>query len=163
MGVLDLSGADTSGFDAIPSGRYFCSVFKAEMRETKGGENAKVPAGTPLINIQWQVHHPVGEPENAEYENRRVFSSYVVPPKEHDKEKAAKMKGMIVRLLVALGYEESEVTDKKFDLDLEDLVGRDADVTVGQRPSYNDPEVQENVVKGVRPAGSASPASAGLL
>jgi len=161
MGLLDLSNADTSGFDALPSGRYRCSIFQAEMAETKGGENSKLPAGTPMLKIQWQVHHPVAEPENADYENRRVFSQYVISPKDY--ENAAKLNGMLVRFLMAVGYEESEVTSKKFDLDIEDLVGRDADVTIGQKPDYNDPETMTNEVKGVRPAGSAAPSSAGIL
>jgi hypothetical protein len=161
MGVLDLSGADTSGFEAMPSGRYRCSIFSAEMVETKGSEGSKLPAGTPMIKVQWQVHFNVTDPENAEYENRRLFSNYSIPEKDY--ENAAKLQGMLVRFLVAIGYEESEVTGKKFNLDVEDLVGREADVTVGQKPDYHDPETMTNDVKGVRPAGSSAPSSAGIL
>lgn len=161
MGVLDLSGADTSGFDAMPSGRYRCSIFSAEMTETKGSESSKLPAGTPMIKVQWQVHFNVNDPEDAQYENRRLFSNYSIPPAGYENE--AKLKGMLVRFLVALGYEESEVTGKKFNLDIEDLVGKDADVTVGQKPDYHDPEVMTNDVKGVRPAGSSAASTAGIL
>lgn len=162
MGVLDLSGADTSGFDAIPSGRYNASVFAAEIKETKGSETSKLPAGTPMLAIQWQVHERLNDPsDETDYENRRLFSNYVIPPADY--ENAAKLKGMLVRALVALGVgTEAEVTSKKFNLDLEDLIGRDADLIVGQRPSRDDPETMTNNVNGVKPAGS-SVAPAGLI
>ena len=161
---LDLSGADTSGFDPMPSGRYHCSVYEATMKETKDSPTAKLPPGTPMIAIQWQVHSRVDNPsDDANYENRRLFSNYVIPPKGYENE--AKLKGMLVRFLVALGVgDESEVTDKKFSLDLEDLVGREAEVTVGQQPAYGGAEGEmQNMVKGVRPVGSGAVASSGLL
>lgn len=155
MGLLDLSGADTKGFDVIPSGAYNATVFAAEMQETQGGPAAKLPAGTPKVNVQFRI-------SDGEYENRRVFNSFVIPPADY--ENAAKLKGMLVRFLVALGYDEKKITSGKFDLDMEDLIGRECTVVVGQKPKYNGAEGEmDNVVKGIKPAGAATGATGGGL
>jgi hypothetical protein len=93
----------------------------------------------------------------------------VIPPKEYDKAKAAKMKGMLARFFIALGTPEEEVLNKAFDPDFDDYVGEPCVVAVGKEPKkdrqgniiegeYNNP------VKNVKPAGSVeSTAGASVL
>lgn len=145
--VLDLSDADTSGFEPLPSGLYDCVVFEAAWAETKGREGSKLPAGTPMLKIQFKVIDP-------EFDNRRLFTQFVIPPDSYDKEKAAKMKGMLVRFLTALGYDEKKLTSGKFNLNLDDLQGRECVVVAGQDKDLVDPTQMTNVVKAIKPAGS---------
>ena len=167
-GPLDLSGADTSGFDPLPSGRYVAAVYEAEWTETKGGENAKLPAGTPMLKVQMKLLTDLNGQERIEVDtadgkkemtvlNRRVFSNFTIPPEGY--ENAAKLKGMFVRFLVALGNEESKVTGGKFKLDIEELIGQECVVVVG-RGSYNGEP--NNTVQGFRAMGEAVGAG-GLL
>lgn len=161
MTSLDLSGADLRGFDPIPAGVYDAVVFKAEMQETKGGPEAKLPAGTPKVNIQFKI---TDGGEGAPFFNRRVFSSYVIPPEDYDKDKAAKLKGMLVRFLVAVGYDEKKVQSGKFSLDMDDLTGRDCRVVVALKPKYGGAEGEmDNEVKGVKAAGETASTAGGLL
>lgn len=159
--ALDLTGADTSGFDAMDAGTYDAVVFKAEMQETKGGPNAKLPAGTPKLNIQFKITEGG---EDGKYFNRRQFTSYTFPPADYDKDKAAKMKGMLVRFLVAIGYEEKKVTAGKFNLDVEDLTGRECRIVVAKKPKYQgEPGEMDNEVKGVKAPGSGGSSGGGLI
>ena len=155
MSTLDLTGADTTGFDPLPSGAYNCTVFAAEMQETKGGPEAKLPEGTPKINVQFRI-------SEGDYENRRLFNAYVIPPADYVN--APKLKGMLVRFLEALGYDEKKITSGKFNLDVEDMIGRECVVVVGQKPKYNGAEGEmDNVVKGVKPAGAGTGSTGGGL
>lgn len=170
MPLLDLSKADTSGFDALPSGTYDCEVVEVTMKETKGGENAKLPKGTPMFNVQFKVIGKDGEiGESYEHYNRRLFSTYVIAPDKVDGKKyehKAKMDGMLVKFFTAIGYDEAEVTGGGFDPDLNDLKGRECRVTAKMKPKYNTaPEDKEfdNEVSSVKPAGAVSGASGGLL
>lgn len=155
MSILDLSGADLKGFDPIPAGQYPAEVFEVKMEETQGGEGAKLPAGTPRVNVQFRI-------TDGEYENRRVFNSYVLPPADY--EKAAIMKGMFVRFLIAVGYDEKKVTSGKWTFDADDFPGRACTVTVAQQPKRGGAEGEMvNVVKAVKPAGDTSGGGGGLL
>lgn len=154
MSTLDLTGADTKGFDAIPSGTYACTVFEAQMQETKGGPEAKLPAGTPKINVQFRI-------SEGEHENRRLFNAYVIPPADYVN--AAKLKGMLVNFLKAVGYDEKKIVSGKFNLDVEDLIGREVNVVVGQKPKYNGAEGEmDNEVRGVKAPGAVN-SGGGLL
>lgn len=164
-GPLDLSGADLKGFDPIEPGRYNAEVVEMTSDAVKNADGSgKMPAGTPMIKVQFRI---TDEP----YENRRVFVSYTVPPKDYDEKKAAQMKGMIVRMFVAFGNKEEDVLTKKFDPDYEDYIGRTCVVVVGKeqkktRAGELIPDEFNNPVKGIKPAGSipeGSPATPGLL
>jgi len=163
MGLLNLSDADLSGFEPLEPGRYNAEVFEMTMDAVKNlsGEG-KMPAGTPMVKIQFKLTD-----ENVN--NRRVFVTYVIPPKDYDTGKAAKMKGMLARTFMALGDSEETVRNKNFDPDLNDYVGRECVVVVGKeqkRTRDGEPIEGEfnNPVKGVKPAGSvAGTASGGLL
>lgn len=176
MPLLNLSNADTSGFEALPAGSYYADVVKVEAVETKGGDGAALPKGTPGINLQFKITGKVGEDEpqgeDSPYNNRRQFRKWYFPPaKGYDKTKADKMNGMIVRLLTALGYTEEEVKVDGFDLNPEDIVGRSCIITLKVKPKYgvdqDDPTIPEkekfdNDVTGVRPAGALAASGGGL-
>jgi len=171
MPLLDLTGADTTQpeFVPLPAGSYDAVVFEAEWQETKGG--GKLPAGTPMLSIQYKITD-----ERLEGKDRRAFDRYIIAPAKVDGKKyehKAKMDGMLVRFLEAVGYSQNEVMTEGFDLDVDDLGGRECVVTLGIE-SYPSNETGEdgepivkkrNVVKGVKKAGSktGSAASSGLI
>jgi hypothetical protein len=162
--VLDLSTADTSGFDPVPSGRYNVRIHEGSWSETKGktehNPDAKMPAGQPILKLQLRI-------QDEPYVNRVVFDQFVFPPNDYDKTKRDRMLGSFVRFLVAAGYDESEVKSKKFKLEglIEDLQGRELVASVGQTKDLVDPENMVNNVKGYKKAGEAvgSTSTSGLL
>jgi len=173
-GPLNLSDADLSGFEPIPPGRYNGEVFEITMDAVKNtsGEG-KMPAGTPMMKIQFKLtgNEPVtlDDGKTMDIENRRVFTQFVIPPKEYDKGKAAKMKGMIARFFIATGDAEEVVLNKEFDPDFAEYQGKPVVLVLGKEPrrdregntvegEYNNP------VKGIKPAGSIVGATtSGLL
>lgn len=150
---LDLSSADTKGFDAIPSGPYQAHIEKAEPVEVKG-DDGKMPKGTPGYNVTFRV-------DGGEYDNRPLWNRYWLPSSEQqpDEEKRNRMLGMFVRFLVAVGYAESDVTSGKWKFDPSDLEGRKCTVIAGQR-EYNGE--MTNTVRNVKPVGENIEA-AGLI
>jgi hypothetical protein len=165
-GALDLSGADTSGFAALESDTYAGELFEYKWAATKGGQNAdgsqkKMPEGTPMLKLQFKIIQEG-------FENRRVFDQFVIPPGDYDAEKAAKMKGALVRYLVASGLEEDEVKSKKFKLNdaLDNLVGEPLKITVRKKQKYNTkPEDDEwdNEVVGYKKFDAATEGAGGKL
>lgn len=144
MSTLDLSGADLKGFEPVPAGSYACSIFEASMGETSG--EGKLPKGTPKLMVTFIV-------TEGEYAKRRFWGNYSIPPENY--ENAPQLKGMLVRFLTALGYDEKKLTSGKFNLDLEDLLGKECVVTVKVEQRYNaEPGEMTNTVTGVKPAGS---------
>jgi hypothetical protein len=157
-GLLNLTEADESGFDPLPAGAYVCEVFEVSVVETKGGEDAKLPKGTPMLKVQWKVLSNRDreteifddEGKKVKLENRRLFGQNVIPPKDIDGkpyEHYEMLNGQILRLFKSLGYDEKQIRNPKgFDPDFDDMVGRQALVTVGRDMEYG-----TNPVKGVKP------------
>lgn len=151
FGPLDLSDADTSGFAPIETGRYPAVVHEIKMDAVKNTDGTgKMPAGTPMVKVQFRITQEIDGSTN-----RRVFSQYIIPPKNYDKGKAQKMKGMFVTFLLALGEDEEKVRSKNYDPDLEDFYGRECVVVVGKEPKRTrDGDIIEgeynNPVKGVK-------------
>jgi len=139
--VLNLSGANTEGFDPIPSDRYDAFVYEVEDIEVTN-DNGKLPVGTPGINVQFAV-------DGGKYDNRRLWRRYYIPPDGY--EKAKELKDMFAQFLVAIGYTKEEVTGGEFVLNKEDMARRECTLVVSQRTYdgnvYND-------VKSVRPRGA---------
>lgn len=187
MPLLDLSGADTSGFGAIPGGTYDAVIFAAAMKETKGptenNPNAALPKGTPMINVQFKIiggtDSETGVHESGDdykYNNRRVFRQYVIPPAKIGNkpyEHAARLKGMLVRFLEAAGYSKEELESDEFDLQVEDLAGRPVRVTVSKKVKYgvnaeaddfdpSDDENFDNDVTGVKAPTEMAAGASGL-
>lgn len=149
--VLDLSGANMSGFDPIPSGSYPAVVFEINQVEVEN-DTGKLPVGTPGYNVQFAI-------DGGEFNNRRVFNRYWIPPSDYDEAKRKNMTGMFARFLLAIGYTEKEVTGGKFKFDPEDAIGRECTLVVGVRPGDADKGYDaQNTVRNVKPrtAGSSS-------
>ena len=159
MPLLDLTEREDAQFEPIPAGKYLATVFEAEERLTGGG--GKLPEGTPMIAIQWRIDEAMfpteeGSTGNA-FENRRVFSQNVIPPKEINGapyKNYKMMNGIIFRLLASIGYTDEQLNSGTFELDYDDMKDRKAIITVG-RYEYEDPDTAEktvrNNVKGFRP------------
>lgn len=148
--TLDLSGADLKGFDPIPAGTYDAIVYDVEPIEAQNPDG-NLPIGTPGINVQFKV-------DGGPYDNRRVFNRYWMPPADYDEEKRKKTLGMLARFLMATGYEEEQVTGGSFNIDIEDIKGRECRVTVKVDKEYNN-----NKVSNVKPRDAGSATQGGLL
>jgi hypothetical protein len=136
---LNLSKAKESSFDAIPSGTYDAVVFEADMRQTKGGEGAKLPEGTDMLNLQFKI-------TDGEYENRRFFRSYPIAPDGYEKKDV--MDGILFGVLKAIGAMEEP---GKLNIDLDELAGLPCRIVLGQKDYKGE---MQNEVKRVKPAGS---------
>lgn len=146
MSILDLSGADTSGFEALPTGAYDCTVYEVEMTEVSG--SGKLPAGTPMVKVQFRVK------EGEEHAGHPIWTNYPLPDKNY--ENHAKTVGNFVNFLVAVGEDADKVKSKGFDQSkLGTLEGRECVVRVTREEYPKDSGDYTNRVKGVKPAGSA--------
>lgn len=167
-GPLNLGDANLKGFDAVDPGRYNAEVFEMSLDAVKNASGTgKMPAGTPMIKIQYKLLSDANGTTDG-IENRRVFQTLVIPPKDYDAGKAATMKGMIARLFIALGTAEETVVSDSFNPDFEDYVGLPCVLVLGKEPkkdmSGNVVEGEfNNPVKGVKPAGSLAGSEAGSL
>lgn len=156
LGPLNLSDADTSGFDPMPSATYAAEVFEVKKRTIADDTEGKLPPGTPGLAIQFKI---VEGGEEGEYFNRRVFNNYWIPGSDFDENKGKKLKGMLVRFLVAIGYTEEEVMGGSFEIDPDDMEGRECAVVLGP-PSKG---FTSNQVNGVKPIGDHAATASGLL
>jgi len=147
LNLSNLKGADAKGFEAIPAGTYDAVVYEAGHVAVKEGTDGSLPAGNPGIKVQFKI-------DGGEYDNRRVFTNFWLAPKGHEKKQV--MDNILAAFLVAIGYDEDEVTGGKLEIDYEDLVGRECRVTVGTQ-TYNGSVT--NNVKGVRPRSEVSAGS----
>jgi len=151
--VLDLSGADNSGFDAVDAGSYNATVYEIGMTETSG--QGKLPAGTPMVKVQFAA-------QDEPIENRRFFTNFTLPSEDQqpDSQKRNRSLGMFVNFLTALGEDEKKIKAKGFDLDnLQGLVGRECVIRVGKELYKRHPDDEgewTNPVKAIKPAGSTT-------
>lgn len=150
--ILDLSGADTAGFEPVPIGSYNATVFEVDVAETTG--SGKLPAGVPMVKVQFAI-------QDEPYVNRRVFNNYVLPSAGQH-ENSARFLGTFVNFLVGVGEDETKIKSKGFDQSkLADLAGRECviRVKIGKTSEeYPDPQ---NQLVAVKPAGSAVGGSGG--
>jgi hypothetical protein len=152
MSILDLSGADTSGFEALPTGAYNCNVYEVEMTEVSG--SGKLPAGTPMVKVQLRVK------EGEDHANHPVWTNYPLPDKSY--ENHAKTVGNFVNFLVALGEDKDKIKAKGFDLSkLKSLEGKECVVRVTKEEYPQGSGDYTNRVKGVKPAGSLAGGASG--
>lgn len=167
MGPLNLSDADTSGvsFEVIPSG----TKVKAEVFEITPikieKEDGKLAYGTPGYKVQAKI---LNEGEGSKYYNRRVFNNFWIPGNDYDKEKGAKMRGMFVNFLTAIGYSKEEVMGGAFTVDEDDIQGREFVLVVGVRRAQKDEDGNEiypaqNTFLGTKSLAEAGVAAASTL
>jgi hypothetical protein len=163
MGPLDLSGADLTGFEPVPSGQYKVEVF--EFKPTKiDSDKGQLPEGTPGYACQLKVIGDTegNEGEEYEYYNRRAFTRFYFPPAGYDKGKAARMKGIFVKFLIAIGYDETEVMSGAFVVDPDDVVDRECVATLGIQPEQGGYPAQ-NKVNAWKSLQEVAASSTGLL
>jgi hypothetical protein len=153
--ILDLTERETP--EPPPAGKYRCTIADAEERETSG--QGKLPEGTPMIALDWQIEEALFDlPEDAnDPVGRHVFNQVTIPPKEIDGapyKNYKMMNGILFRFLDAIGYTEEELSSGDFELDYDDLKGREAILTVARR-EWTDPDTDEKRifadVKGIKP------------
>lgn len=163
FGPLDLSDANLKGFAPIDPGQYNAEVFEIKMDAVKNA--GKMPIGTPMMKVQFKVFNPQFDGQVVD-QDRRVFTQYVLPPNDYDKQKRDTMNGMVARFFISLGEDEKKVIGGKFNPDFEDFKGRSCVVVLGKEPKkdqqgniivgeYNNP------VKGVKPAGTLAGSTSG--
>lgn len=160
MGPLDLSDADLSGIEPIPSG----TELKAEVFEftttsiTK--EGGKMPQGTPGYKVQARI---LNEGEGSQYYNRRIFNNFWLPGPEYDKDKGAKMRGMFVNFLIAVGFEKEEIMSGSFSVpESEDMEGREFILRVGVQKA-TDQYPAQNTFLATKPLSAATASEASGL
>lgn len=166
---LNLAGADLAGtdFDAIPSGTYHCTVFKLEMKQTKGSEGSVLPKGTPMINVQFKVEDENSPDGEMKVKNRRLFRQLIIAPakvggKAYEHKKT--MDRILGQFFKCVGFSEEEILSGDFNPDFDDIKGKDILVVVGQKQKYNAEEgVMDNEVKGFKPFGESSNGSPALV
>jgi hypothetical protein len=163
-GPLDLSNADTSGFAPIDAGRYNATIHEIKMDAVKNTDGTgKLPAGTPMMKVQFKVLNPVLDGKEIE-QDRRVFTQFVIPPKDYDKKKASTMQGMLASFFIASGDDEAKVKSPKFNPDFEDYIGREVVVIISKEEYPKGSGEFQNRVKGVKKAGTlVGSSSPGLL
>lgn len=169
---LNLAGADLAGsdFDAIPSGTYHCTVFKMEMKQTKGSEGSVLPKGTPMINVQLKVEQDTAtDPDGDEVKvkNRRLFRQLIIAPakvggKAYEHKKT--MDRILGQFFKCVGYSEDEILSGDFNPDFDEIKGKDILVVVGQKQKWGAEEgVMDNEVKGFKEYGDSNNGSPQLV
>jgi hypothetical protein len=150
--VLNLAGADMSGFDAIPSDNYDALVFEVTAAEVEN-ENGKLPYGTPGISVRFKID------DGREHDGKSVWNRFWFAPEGY--EKKAQLDGILARFLVAIGYDETKVLSGDFEINPEDMEGRECNIIVKK---YVYDGVDRNKITGVRPRGVVETTEgAGLL
>lgn len=167
--VLNLAGADLDGpdFDPVPTGWYICTIKKFEDKFTKGGADAALPAGTPMLNVHFRIRDGWTVMEDDKERNvggKYVFKQLIIPPaKVNGKayEHYKKMMGQIARFFICAGVPESEVLSGEFNIeDRERFIGLEVGVRVKK---YFNTYKQEwdNDVQSFKPASEVEGAEAG--
>lgn len=120
-----------AGYDPLPAGIYVAEVTDGEERTS--GEDAKHPGAT---YIAWEFTI-----QDEEYEGRKAWlnTSFV-----------EKARGLLKGFLLGVGYDEATLDSPEFEVDIDDIVGRQCKlvVSVGTNPKTKE---ANNSVKRVLP------------
>lgn len=121
------------GFEPIPAGTYAATVFEGEVKEA--GPEAKHP-GSQYIAWTFKIQE---EP----YVGRQAWLNSSLVDKALP---------MLKRFLKAVGYTDDQLNTPEFELDLDDVKGRECRIvlTVGTNPRTDEPN---NSIKRVLPPG----------
>jgi hypothetical protein len=170
--VLNLAGADLDGpdFDPVPTGWYPTTIKKIEDKFTKGGPDAALPEGTPMLNIHFRINDGVEVMEDGNVRNvggKYLFKQLVIPPAkvagkpyEHYK----KMMGAVARFFICAGFDEAVVLSGEFDIsDRSTIIDRE--IAVRARRYYNNYKgEQDNEVQSFKPISElATTETAGIV
>jgi hypothetical protein len=118
---LNLTDVEVRDFEAIPGGKYVVKITDYENKETRGGPEAKLPAGTPMINYEFTVQSDVKGDE--QYANRKLWTNIILHQKV-----LFNLKG----LLQAIGWTDEQLSGD-IDFEPEELVGAELIVGVSKR------------------------------
>lgn len=130
-------------FALIPAGSYGVSVVTSKEGESK--------TGNPKLQLAFQVEED--EANGGKYVGRRIFADIPI---------TAKTMGRVVDVLLALGYEKTELDDEAFELDPAELIGLTCTVAVVIRklPGIDGlPPTEVNDIKRYHPAGHVTAGS----
>jgi len=133
-------------FDLIPSGTYVAKVTDGEMREA--GPNAKNP-GAEMINWEFTI-------QKGDHESRKQWINTVL---------VENALGILKNFLGALSKDgtpmfNQEQLDGDLDFDIDDILGADCKIVVGQRVYEGE---NRNYVKRVKPLTEQDIAEDSLL
>ena len=128
MATIDFTGV-SSGFEIIPEGIYPVSVFKVE---SKMSQNNK-----PYLNFTLKI-------QGGDFDGRNMFFTSSLQPQCLWSLKAT---------LINLGYSKEDLAGA-FNLDTEDLLGREAQAVVVHEEYKG--EMRDHVDKLIAPEGGAS-------
>ena len=131
----------TDAFEPLPSGTYSAIVFKGELKVA--GEAAKHPGSN---YIAWEFNIT-----EEGYEKRKAWMNTSLVPTAL---------GMLKRFLKAVGYTDDELNNPEFELDIDEVTGRDCRlvVTEGVNPATQEPN--HSVKRVLAPSAEAVEASA---
>jgi hypothetical protein len=147
---INLTEIEDRSFEALPAGQYLVRITNYEMRYTKGGEDAKLPKDTPMINWEFTVIRNQKSGDEGS-KNRKLWMNSIIHEKTLFNLKA---------LLRATGQFSDEDLASELDFEPEEVVGAEVVAVVAQR-EYNGDMV--NDVKRVKSAVEEQETASSLL
>jgi len=123
-------------FAPLPPGNYHAVVFKGELKEA--GENAKNP-GSQYIAWEFNIL-------DEGFEKRKAWMNTSLVPNALP---------MLKRFLLAVGYEEEELNNTEFGIDIDEVISRECRLVIVESVNPNTDE-KTHSVKRILPAGTAS-------
>jgi hypothetical protein len=152
---INFTDVDSGSYEALPSGVYHVKVTDVESRTS--GENAKHP-GSEYFNWEFTI-------QRGDAEERRLWDNTSYDHGECDcseEETFNKALFKLKQLIEATeAYTPEELAEEDFEFDPDEVLGKDCNVVVGQRPGQ-DGEPQ-NVIKRYKPISAEELANASLL
>jgi hypothetical protein len=147
---LNLADVEVRDFEALPAGKYIVKITDYENKETRGGPEAKLPAGTPMINFEFTVVSNV-QGETDKLENRKLWTNIIIHPKV-----LFNLKG----LLQGIGWSDEQLAGD-IDFEPDELVGAEMIVRVARREYPPNSGEFTNDIKGFATLDSASNSTGG--
>jgi Protein of unknown function (DUF669) len=148
MVKLNLSDIEDRSFEALPAGKYVVKFTDFDMRETKGGPDAKLPAGTPMINWEMTVlRHTDGTDT---YKNRKLWMNSIL----HERTLFN-----LKNLLKACGWTDEQLAEE-IDFEPEEIIGNEVVAVVSVRQYQGD---DTNDVKRLAPLSAEQAAQEASL
>jgi hypothetical protein len=139
---VNLTDVEVKDFEAIPAGKYIVQVTDSEMKQTKGGEGAKLPAGTDMIN--WEFTVVRAENGDETYKGRKLWTNTIIHEKTLFSLKA---------LLLAAGWKEEDLQGE-LNFEEEQVYGNEIVVGVVRREYPVNSGNWTNDVKSTKPLSS---------
>jgi hypothetical protein len=141
---INLTDVEVRDFEAIPAGKYIVEFTDYEDRETKGGENAKLPAGTPMINWEMTIVRNVNGDET--HKGRRVWMNTII----HERT-LFNLKGV----LLACGWNENDLQGE-IDFEQNQVIGNQVVANVTRREYPPESGNFTNDVRNVKSVATAA-------